>query len=68
MTRSVLPRRSPRPLSASRLLEPPSLDDLDYLPDPLGDRFGLGGYGERSEVADASGWEETQAGWLRRGD
>lgn len=58
MTRSIPPRRSVhRPL-----FDPPSLDDLDYLPDPLG-RLGMGDYVERPEVADPQGWEDARADW-----
>jgi hypothetical protein len=59
MTRPSAPRSN-----ASRLFDPPSLDDLDCLPDPLG-RFGPVDYPLRPD-ADPQGWEEMRAGWPRR--
>lgn len=55
MTRSIPPRRSANHL----LFDPPSLDDLDYLPDPLG-RPGMDFYEEKPKAADIRGWDEPR--------
>jgi len=45
-----------------RLFDPPSLDDLDYLPDPLG-RLGMGSYEDKPQRFADPGWEEARADW-----
>ncbi|MFC3675124.1 hypothetical protein [Ferrovibrio xuzhouensis] len=55
MIRSVPPRQ---PASCPPF-DPPSLDDLDYLPDPLG-RPGTGFYEQKPKAADIRGWEEPR--------
>jgi hypothetical protein len=56
MTRSSTPR------SSSSLFDPPSLDDLEYLPDPLG-RLGFGSYEEKPDANDPQDWENARADW-----
>lgn len=47
-----------------RLFDPPSQDDLDYLPDPLG-RLGMGSYVERAESSEPDpGWEGLRSDWM----
>ena len=72
MTKPVLPRLAPPhsvPLRAAsrRLCDPPSLDDLDDLPDPLG-RPGMGYYALRPEVGGDFGCREASSGWRGRGE
>lgn len=47
-----------------RLFDPPSQDDLEYLPDPLG-RLGMGSYVERADSGEPDpGWEAARGEWM----
>lgn len=47
-----------------RLFDPPSQDDLEYLPDPMG-RLGMGSYVERAASGEPDpGWEAARGEWM----
>ncbi|MCW0236137.1 MAG: BPSL0067 family protein [Ferrovibrio sp.] len=46
-----------------RLFGPPSQDDLEYLPDPMG-RLDMGAYVEKPEASPDPGWEAARNDWM----
>lgn len=50
-------------MSYQRLFDPPSQDDLEYLPDPMG-RLDMGSYVEKPETMPEPGWETARADWM----
>lgn len=46
-----------------RLFDPPSQDDLEYLPDPLG-RLDMGSYAERPSDIPDPGWDAARGDWM----
>lgn len=46
-----------------RLFDPPSQDDLEYLPDPLG-RLDMGSYVERPSDIPDPGWDTARGDWM----
>lgn len=46
-----------------RLFDPPSQDDLEYLPDPLG-RLDMGSYVEKPADIPDPGWDEVRGDWM----
>lgn len=46
-----------------RLFDPPSQDDLEYLPDPLG-RLDMGSYVEKPDDFPDPGWDEVRGDWM----
>jgi hypothetical protein len=50
-------------MSYQRLFDPPSQDDLEYLPDPMG-RLNMGSYVEKTEAMPEPGWETARTDWM----
>lgn len=50
-------------MSYQRLFDPPSQDDLEYLPDPMG-RLDMGSYVEKAEEFPDPGWEAARGDWM----